>query len=222
MGYTHYFYVPDRIDRAVFKAVAEDVRKVAERIADTVPLAGPMGTGRPVFNSSRIAFNGAFRCGHRANQDVVIPWPTPEAGGVAGDDYLASEGAVDGSWHAGVTLNTRTCGGDCSYESFVLSRVVPAERRERPILDDAGRYFDCCKTAFRPYDVLVTAALLILKHHLGDAVHVSSDGEDQHWADAKALCRAELGYGFEYAIQGRGEGDDRETGLWPLPEEAAA
>ena len=32
-----------------------------------------------------------------------------------------------------------------------------------------------------PYDAAVTACLVVMKHHLGDAIRVSSDGEIGDW-----------------------------------------
>jgi hypothetical protein len=53
--------------------------------------------------------------------------------------------------------------------------------------------FDFCKTRQRPYDTLVTACLAIAKHRLGDAVHVSSDGDPKDWEEGVALASAVLG-----------------------------
>lgn len=36
--------------------------------------------------------------------------------------------------------------------------------------------FGYCKTAHRPYDTFVAAALLVIKHHLGEGVSIYSDG----------------------------------------------
>ena len=67
-----------------------------------------------------------------------------------------------------------------------------------------GLYFDCCKTAFRPYDLVVISFLIIAKHHLGDKFIVRSDGEDGHWFDGKFICQSELGYGLNYEINEEG------------------
>jgi hypothetical protein len=55
-------------------------------------------------------------------------------------------------------------------------------------------YFACTKTAYKPYDVAVTAFLILAKHHLGDAIKVSTDGEPKDWEDGRMLCEAVLGY----------------------------
>jgi len=53
-------------------------------------------------------------------------------------------------------------GGNQVGDPFVVPRVYPPEGWEEP--DTAGRFFTCCKTGARPYDLLVTAALLRLQH----------------------------------------------------------
>jgi len=168
---------------------------IAEAIKDYgVLLAGPMGTGAPEFKSPRIAFNGSVNCGHQENSSIVIPWPSEDATGVATE----GEDAIAGQWFAGATLHTRVCNGDCSYETFAIDRVFQLEKWQEP--DENGLYFDCCKTAFRPYDLAVTAVLLIARHHLGDAFQVSSDGSDRQWSDTKLLCYSRLGFGTEYRM----------------------
>jgi len=53
--------------------------------------------------------------------------------------------------------------------------------------------FNFCKTAQKPYDVVVVAALIILKYHLKDRVRVTSDGENIDWQAglklAKHVCK---------------------------------
>lgn len=48
---------------------------------------------------------------------------------------------------------------------------------------DSGFWF--CKTAEKPYDVVVAACLLAAKHHLGRRVEISSDGDwEYEWSGA--------------------------------------
>jgi hypothetical protein len=44
-----------------------------------------------------------------------------------------------------------------------------------------------CKTAQKPYDIVVTACLTILKAHLGDLIEVHSDGDKDDWKPCRAL-----------------------------------
>lgn len=95
---------------------------------------------------------------------------------------------------------SKNCGhnGDCSYETFYFPRVLEPLEWERP--DEQGLYFCFCKTAFRPYDLAVTAFLVIADHYLGDQIVISSDGEQQHWFDAMLLCAEHFGYGLSFRL----------------------
>jgi hypothetical protein len=48
--------------------------------------------------------------------------------------------------------------------------------------------FDCCKTAHKPYDEVVTAVLTVLKLYMGDDLSVRSDGEPTDWANGVAFA----------------------------------
>lgn len=66
--------------------------------------------------------------------------------------------------------------GDDSHESFIFEREASG--------------FEFCKTAQKPYDVLVTAALLIIRRYVGSHwISISSDGERIDWLPAVRLCR---------------------------------
>lgn len=43
--------------------------------------------------------------------------------------------------------------------------------------------YNFCKTARKPYDVAVTAAMVMIKTHLGDAVRISGDGSFEGFND---------------------------------------
>jgi hypothetical protein len=48
--------------------------------------------------------------------------------------------------------------------------------------------FDCCKTRYeQPLDRIVKSCLVIAKHHLGDLIHISSDGTwDEDWRGTRS------------------------------------
>jgi hypothetical protein len=84
--------------------------------------------------------------------------------------------------------------GDDGHEDFWLD-LAPGEQYGNP-------NFSFCKTALRPYDVLVTAALCIAKHYLGDQIRVSTDGLPDEWKDGLLLARKYVpGCGFPYDRQ---------------------
>ena len=84
-------------------------------------------------------------------------------------------------------------GPDC-YETISIERIVGGGEGQ-------PRVFEFCKTNQRPYDICVQTALIVLKHHLGEAIVVSSDGEESDWANARAACQRGLGYGGEFRLE---------------------
>ena len=219
MGYTHYWYRQKEIDSYTFERIVEDFKRLLPvfKVLD-VKLGNGLGEGKPIINRREVVFNGLRNCGHPKNPNLVIPWPAETVkSGVAPNPCQA---VVD-SWFAGVVLNQRTCNGDCSYETFYFPRVLPDRYTpvQRVIYYDVngrlvchdeqhvGKYFQFCKTAFRPYDLAVTAFLVIAKHHLGEKILVESDGTIAHWMDAVKLCQNVLGYGWDFVLnreEGRG------------------
>lgn len=56
-----------------------------------------------------------------------------------------------------------------------------------------NRDFEFCKTARKPYDVVVVAALIVLSHYLKHFIEVSSDGYPSDWQDGLALAKEATG-----------------------------
>jgi hypothetical protein len=84
--------------------------------------------------------------------------------------------------------------GPDAYETFAVARMLPNRLGE-------PRIFEFCKTARRPYDLCVQAALIVLKQHLGGEISVSSDGEDADWESARVACQRWLGYGGDFRVE---------------------
>ena len=98
----------------------------------------------------------------------------------------------------GVELNQRTCDGTCDYETFLFDRIIK-DREEAE--NHPGKYFDCCKTAYRPYDLAVNIFLIIAKHYLGDKIGVKSDGDLSQWKDALEIVKESLSYNdFSFGV----------------------
>jgi hypothetical protein len=95
-------------------------------------------------------------------------------------------------------LKYRTCNGSCSYETFSFQRSLDQTRHFEP--DEDGLFGGYVKTGFRPYDVAVTAALIVAKRHLRDRLVIESNGGDPQWRDAKRICQGVLGYGDWFGI----------------------
>lgn len=181
MGYTHYWYRKNKsIPADLWAKIVVDCERVA-RVSE-LPLAGAAGDGVPEFTDERIWFNGLTNCGHE-KRNLGITWPAPKASGIG--NKVSGE-----MWFAGAMLSARTCGGDCSHETFGVSRILGKDAHVT-----ADGFFDCCKTAYKPYDIVVTACLIVLKYYLGDSIRVSTDGEANDWADGIQLCKCAVGYG---------------------------
>ena len=193
MGYTHYFRRVPELPQENFSAVVRDFKTILPKFQQAgILLAGWDGSGEPEITQDLIAFNGPEHCGH-TKRDLGITWPAPDAGGVKLEGDTTS-----GTWFAGAKLSHRSCDGDCSHESFFIERIFDPEDWKKP--DANGKYFTSCKTAYKPYDLAVTVALVIAKLHLGDLIDISSNGEEKDWFDAKQICQMELGYGLKFTL----------------------
>lgn len=83
-----------------------------------------------------------------------------------------------------VRFNGCRCNGE-DYETFEILR--PAQINTYRSSED---FFNFCKTARRPYDDLVVAALLLFKDTFMEQVTISSDGDFDEWAAGYELARS--------------------------------
>ena len=88
------------------------------------------------------------------------------------------------------------------YETFYFPRVYKPQFRQEA---KKGLLFQFTKTAHQPYDLAVTSFLLIAKHHLGNEIVVSSDGDDDDWDEATELVQKTLKYGDDLSFDDKGE-----------------
>ena len=186
---------PPTIPDDLFQAIRIDFERLILPLSDAgVELAGGLGEGPPTITAGLIRFNGLNECGHPHNHELVIPYPSDDAQGIG-----SSSTAIDGGFYdLGVTIKHRCCNGWCSFETFALARSKDLKPHYEP--DESGLYCEYVKTGFRPYDVAITAALLIAKRHLGDRFIIESNGADAQWLDAKRICQPVLGYGDWFGI----------------------
>lgn len=122
----------------------------------------------------------------------------PPQTGTAGGAYNGQPLRVRGPWGEGEPVLTDEevafngdAAGDLDHETFAVERVYRPEPWETP--DLLGRFFSFCKTARKPYDLAVTASLLLLQAHFGPSVAVSSDGGPVEWAPARELVTRVFG-----------------------------
>jgi hypothetical protein len=194
MPYTHMWRRAPELTRAGFEKAVEDVKIILERSSELgVRISGPTGYGKPEVTGRTIAFNGVRDCGHRYF-DYGEPWPTATAEGVQNDNAVA-----DSPYWSGEYLHTRVChGGSCAQGPFVVDRVFLA--KHWTVLEKGG-YFCKCETQFKPYDLVVTAALVRLKERLPDEIFLSSDGQEAGFEDAKRLCRELFGWPRHFELE---------------------
>lgn len=137
------------------------------------------------------------------NENITIPWPSPSAS-LKPDKEMAWDKKTDGQWFAGTLVSQRvapidnlTGFGSGSYETFSIELNEKSD-----ITDDENTdlIFNCCKTAYRPYDLAVTAVLIAFKHYFPES-KISSDGEAKDWLDAQFLCNNLLGYGMDFQLE---------------------
>ncbi len=237
MGYTHYWKRSRKFNKVQFEKVVTDFKEVMKHLSPFVPLAGGSGEGKPVISNTRICFNGMMNCGH-INRNLGITWPQDNASGIAfavekyeeiptktlltvlcgrEEELAINDSDVSGTWFAGLKLLKRSCGGDCSHETFDLPLEIERSDWQKPIgeisyydqygkpvyndKEEVGLYFEFCKTAYKPYDLAVIICLIIAAHHLTNEIKISSDGTLDQWKDGMLMCQKILGYGLDFTLE---------------------
>lgn len=195
MGYTHYWYQAENLDESRFKLAVDDCKKICDVLP--IPLGDGNGENEPIFKDDKIYFNGSVHSESLAKANLSIAWPASEKSegvGIAGDDPR------NGKWFAGDLLDSRCCdkNGDGSYETFGIDcqrkRPEWQKKKEYPLI------FDCCKTAFRPYDLNVQCCLIVFKQYFNKDFKVHSDGESENWNEARDICQHIVGYGLDFEL----------------------
>lgn len=203
MGYTHYWYRPEQMNAEKFAEFAGDCKQIAHYCQHR------LGIDLDIIqiNFDFIGFNGSDsqRLGvWTTTEDVTIPWPSSTAS-LNGENPDPSADKTAGRWFAGTLASQRVAPiggnglGDGSYETFVIEQEIPQGDGRHQAEDGTRLRFECCKTAYRPYDLAVTACLIALKHHF-PVVVIRTDGQEKDWLDGKILCNNLLGYGMDFQI----------------------
>lgn len=73
--------------------------------------------------------------------------------------------------------------GEAGHETMLVSRKKPKDES-----------FQFCKTAYKPYDAVVVALLLVMFHHTkSDVWDIGSDGDWDEWVNGRELYARVLG-----------------------------
>ena len=105
-----------------------------------------------------------------------LPEHTDTAGGYSKDLPLELAG-FDGNGKPKFTkelVGFNGKGEELSHETFLIQRTFGAESWENP---RNGKYCAFCKTARKPYDLMVVACLFAAQHRFGTDFEWSSDGD---------------------------------------------
>jgi hypothetical protein len=76
----------------------------------------------------------------------------------------------------------------------------PGDVDPHPERGDDPSVFDFCKTARKPYDLIVCGALIVAAKHASEYVKVSSDGEVSDWRPALKWVKSVLGQDYDIPL----------------------
>ncbi len=118
-----------------------------------------------------------------------LPGNHSSAGSGTNEEKFASLCGGDGTGEPEFKKDIICFNGDASkeldHETFLL-QVDNDGRAEN------GLVFDFCKTARKPYDLMVQISMLRLKHHFPES-KISSDGDSKDWANGRKLYKKIFG-----------------------------
>lgn len=142
-------------------------------------------TFKPIKRGTTKAVNSNYRQAIEACKRVIDYYQAMHASGT--DERLSGYSAhAPLEEYGGINFNGAR---ELAHEDFVLGE------KYKDNLGGGTAYVHVhgfCKTARKPYDIVVVACLAVLKHYLGDQIAVSSDGYAKDWAMGVGLARAAL------------------------------
>jgi len=160
MGYTHHWHRPPVIPDHIFDRIRADFESwcFPWRMWAFPSRAGMAGmrAGLPtkIFDSTVFAIADTQKM-----KRSFVPYPAEGARGI-GPSHTAI-----GDCDEFLRLKHRCCGGSCRHETFGFPRMAEPHW---PISNEPGTegmVFNWTKTGFKPFDIAVTAALLIAKRY---------------------------------------------------------
>ena len=189
MGYTHYYYVNSYYDQDKWDALIKDVKKLLE-----LPIPKALLIGN--------------------SEDHDYSWYEIKNLG----ELINGKKVTDGNQghyninEAEISFNGV---GELAHEQFHLWQKMPPDVFERqeefakkfaipPELQPADestsgsnmahQFFECTKTARKPYDIVVQCCLILAKKHFDTAIAISSDGGKDEWETAIDIIEKNFGY----------------------------
>jgi len=191
MGYTHYITRKQiNHDQTTWDKLIVDCKTLYKNMPeyshssgdysgnDPLFLSGCYEHDKPQFTKSQVVFNGS-------NGLKRIKRIGPNDKGQKSIEWLDAKSDND-------NLN------NLGHETFVLCRktwIQPDYRNDKQTL------FSFCKTARKPYDLMVQACLILYKFYFKDDVSIFSDGDDEDWSEAFKFIATALPHGKEIGIE---------------------
>jgi len=169
MGYTNYWEWKDKVTRKEWEAILKDCRKAYRRLPQLTGAYDHAG----VVSCNSNPNTPLFLSGCGASQHPKF--------GIKGIYFNGSKIPPEERVEKTNTEGEKYWEGDeMSHETFCLN-----------LNSDSWNF---CKTARKPYDIMVKACLLITQHHVGaERFKASCDGDDEDWTPATRLIVTALG-----------------------------
>jgi len=171
MGYTHYFNRKELThDKDQWNSFLKDVKKVACRFKLCIPKSIQFIT----------------------DDDKVIRGDINISIGDGMGDRNPPEFTEEHIWFNGVgnqSCETLSINRDDSFNLKDENRMTDYYKR---MWEREKHLFGFTKTAHKPYDLLVTAVLVLYKHHFKDKVEVSGDGGPEGFKEGLNLVNETL------------------------------
>ena len=176
MGYTHYWDRQKRYSRQDFNRVVTDLQKLNFRLFSS-DRGGAYGGKRVILAGG----DGE----KRGYQELV------KANGSQSKIYKPVAGTVNFNGYK-----------NDGHETFRFDRIIQAHDSQdsssrHPVKKTTKFYFDFCKTAQKPYDLMVCACLIVMKYHLRRDIAIRTDGDNDDWEHATDFVRDVLNYDID-------------------------
>lgn len=129
--------------------------------------------------------------GETAKVEKAYQKAIKECAKIARTYYLANGGISGYSAHTepgsygGLKVNGK---GDDMHEDFIMREYFKEnfEDHTNPLVNTG---FHFCKTAQKPYDIVVVACLIVIANRLPNNISVDSDGNTDDWQDGLKLAQ---------------------------------
>lgn len=171
MGFSHYYTIKKEIEQEVWNEFLKSVKKLYKNMPEHSHSSGDY------FSDMPLALNGCWKYEKPQFTEEQIYF-----NGSNGLKRLQRHNGFDSKgkkkdveWLDAKHSNNEW--NDLGHETFVLSRKGCEE---------------FCKTARKPYDIMVQAVLIIAKYYFESNISIGSDGDMEDWREAiKFVCEVD-------------------------------